>query len=95
VVLIPLTGWVNVYRGDGADSRHGYFVEDCPGVVLQESTTMVRRWDEPRADGTMVPHSIRRDVERETRMVAASFDCGRIVDASEASNFDRSMSRRD
>lgn len=64
-------GWVNVFK----DRRGAHFTAPCPGVLLQESTSVTEYFD--RVDGT--GHTIRcsedRDEPRTTRVVYAD-NCG-------------------
>ena len=70
VSFTPLADWVCVYKDAGR--THGYAAEDCPGVLLQESTETTWMWDEENSPG----HEESSEHERITRVVfATESDC--------------------
>jgi hypothetical protein len=84
LALFPLTDWVNIYNDHGGDSgrdspdrRDDYHTNDCPGVLHQECTELVRTWCEPRPDGTTGHYQRTEPTDRETQLVPA--ELGRRV----------------
>lgn len=64
-------GWINVYKLDEGD----YYLQPCPGLLLQEATTCTECWNEK--DETGVRPIFRDGLEllpRETQTVFASME---------------------
>jgi hypothetical protein len=58
-------GWVNVFEKD--DGTH--YTEPCPGVLVQESVTAEKIWDEEDDDGHATLRTQSYETEREVRTV--------------------------
>lgn len=70
-------GWVNVFKN--SDGLH--YTEPCPGVLIQESTTYDKWWDEERDDGRVQLRS-QRNCEKTDREVRAVFVCAGYIGES-------------
>ncbi len=74
VAFAPLTGWVNVWE----DDTTGVWVEPCPGLITQESTSQIVSWDDLSATPP-VRRSKKVESDRDTRTVFTTIDGTEVV----------------